>query len=886
MTTPISSEVILASAGSGKTYQLSNRIIRLLASGAAPSSILALTFTRKAAGEFARRTLTKLASAAVSESEASRLAGELQLPGWDSEQFGMLLWRTVHALHRLRLGTLDSFYQNLVRAYFFELGLSGSFALLDERDTAAVRRRVMQKIFRRDNAGSTAQQDFLEAFRLATWGREERGIYYLLESFIEESFDLYQSFNDADSWGSPDRIFSGTPCPWFPIPGKADFVRALNSLNISLQETIFPEKRLGSALLKFIADASSWQPGQPVSDLGNFLVNTLLPNHRAILHGGSVVITYYRKENEIPPAITGALADVLRYIVGGTLERLLRVTKGVYSLLRQYDDTYDQLVRRRGQLTFSDISEILADSEQHANIGFRLDGITKHWLFDEFQDTSRRDWKVLEDNVDAVLTDESGERSAFFVGDVKQALYGWRGGDHTLLPNLCEHYLLTPTPMDTTYRSSPAVLELVNAVFNNLHRAATALPGPAIQEWQKVWHSHAAAGAARDRPGYTAWWACEKKPSETESAENRLSAVVALLARIRPIARGLTCGILVQKNEEARVAADFLRTKGIRVVSEADMLIAEDNPVIPALLALFGTAAHPGDSYNAGLVAMVPALASWIKESGGTTAVRRKLLESIATGGFEKTLLLIGHELGQSLPHDPFSTRRWEQLITLSLEFDATGSRNIDDFVRFIQKSTRRDTGDESSVQVMTIHKSKGLEFDVVFLPFLEGSRLDSVRKGAFIQSNPPDHPYDAWVLSTPDKTICENTPGLAENLQSRQDKACYEKFCLLYVALTRARHATLVLTTLPSGKSESGMNFHQLFSATLCDNDTPPEAAQLSEHGPQVCQLWESGEADWFTRLPPRQADLDPSPPASLPAVETLPPRKTVRHQRPSDIP
>ncbi|MDR2845048.1 MAG: UvrD-helicase domain-containing protein [Puniceicoccales bacterium] len=74
MNTRVDHEAILASAGSGKTYQLANRIVRLLASGADAGTILALTFTRKAAGEFARRTLVKLAAAAQSDATARSLA--------------------------------------------------------------------------------------------------------------------------------------------------------------------------------------------------------------------------------------------------------------------------------------------------------------------------------------------------------------------------------------------------------------------------------------------------------------------------------------------------------------------------------------------------------------------------------------------------------------------------------------------------------------------------------------------------------------------------------------------------------------------------------------------------------------------------------------------
>ncbi|RYD30995.1 MAG: hypothetical protein EOP87_15555, partial [Verrucomicrobiaceae bacterium] len=106
--------LILASAGSGKTFQLGNRVIGLIAMGVAPEKIVALTFTRKAAGEFADSVLTKLADAAESDKTAEALRRELALPDAD---FTAALERVVRALPRLTLGTMDSFFAKVVRGF-------------------------------------------------------------------------------------------------------------------------------------------------------------------------------------------------------------------------------------------------------------------------------------------------------------------------------------------------------------------------------------------------------------------------------------------------------------------------------------------------------------------------------------------------------------------------------------------------------------------------------------------------------------------------------------------------------------------------------------------------------------------------------------------------
>ncbi len=148
--------MILASAGSGKTYALTNRYIALLAGGAAPERIVALTFTRKAAGEFFDEILKKLADAAADPGAAEKLAR--QISGRDEAEdkqravphsgtpgpadFMRLLRAVVDAMPRLGLGTLDSFFARVVRNFPLELGLGGEFALLEGAAAQVARRRT------------------------------------------------------------------------------------------------------------------------------------------------------------------------------------------------------------------------------------------------------------------------------------------------------------------------------------------------------------------------------------------------------------------------------------------------------------------------------------------------------------------------------------------------------------------------------------------------------------------------------------------------------------------------------------------------------------------------------------------------------------------------
>ena len=167
MSGSIQSTMIRASAGSGKTWQLANRFLDLMVLGVVPEKIIALTFTRKAAGEFAGRIMTRLAEGAASEEGAAELARELEvvlrgndeipalltgvesdwsLPVMDAAFFQTKLKELVEVLNRLALATLDSYFVRIVRNFSLELGLSG-FDLMEDAAIASERLTVMGSIF-------------------------------------------------------------------------------------------------------------------------------------------------------------------------------------------------------------------------------------------------------------------------------------------------------------------------------------------------------------------------------------------------------------------------------------------------------------------------------------------------------------------------------------------------------------------------------------------------------------------------------------------------------------------------------------------------------------------------------------------------------------------
>jgi ATP-dependent exoDNAse (exonuclease V) beta subunit len=843
--------MILASAGSGKTYALTNRFVGLLAEGAPPERIVALTFTRKAAGEFFDEILNKLGRAARDEVFAARLAQDLGRPGLGPAVFLRLLREVIDAMHRLRLGTLDSFFARITRAFPFELGLAGEFEVLQEHAAAVERRRVLRRIFARSSGGlDEAQREFVEAFKRATFGTEEKRLAARLDAFIDEHQEAFLSAPMSALWGDLERIWP-EGCPWTnATPPLNDAVAALRAL---LARRGLPDKQL-ARWDAFFAALPEWAAGAPLPAPVEYVVKNTFAAWDAVQRGAAEIVIERRKL-ALGPDECVALAAIVKHIVCAELTRRLEATRGIHAVLRGYEAVYDETVRRSGKLTFADVLRLLvpdtsglvlsravdADGTRAENrllIDFRLDAQFDHWLLDEFQDTSFGQWSVLRNLIDEVVQDPTGARSFFCVGDVKQAIYAWRDGDPRLLREIFEHYnraapgAIAEEHLVASYRSGPDVIAMVNAVFGASAAIAHLFPGGASATWNREWRTHS---TARPKLGGHATWL------HGIDEEERFALTVRILQEIAPVERGLTCAVLTQTNATATALADYLRREGgLPAMADSDLHVCTDNPLGSALLAVVKAAAHPGDTLAWEHAIMTPLRVVLAAEGiHAPEQLTLRLLGQIHADGFERTLEFWVRAAERVLaPHDEFTRERGQQLVAAGAQFDATGSRDVAEFVAFMERHTLRDADSAGVVRVMTIHKSKGLGFDVVLLPDLEGQRLDQRRGGLAVQRSAER--VVEWVVELPPKLFYAQDERLSAHVHAAEAESAYEALSLLYVAMTRAKRA-MYLITKPVGTSES-RNYPKLLTTALGGEVGTVTIGRLSCPG-----TWASGDPAWF---------------------------------------
>lgn len=843
----IPNEMILASAGSGKTWQLTNRYIALmglqLKSGlpVAPERIIAVTFTRKAAGEFFDSILVKLAKAAASPKEAAALASDPRDPlsatlaTLTPQDFEALLRVFISRMPRLFLGTLDSFFSNILRAFPAEFGLTSDFEVMDEYQTAVAQARVYQSVFERQlSAGrkeDPAQKAFLEAFRLATFGKAEVRITRQLDEFIEDLHDLYLSAPGETLWGNANAIWEDGGKNWFvaDVDFKEEFTRLFRALEgLDKVDWKYWEEFREQLPLHY--------PGTPIKGRVEYMMDRLLPGWSEIC-GGFFSVKLNRTVHDLDRACCDPLRRILQRFVGAELLVKLQRTRGIWELLSQYESTYADQVRRQGQLTFQDLQLLLSGhnygdrtnspiltqipgNDDRLQIDYRLDARYDHWLLDEFQDTNILQWRVISNLIDEVVQDNSGTRSLFQVGDIKQAIYAWRGGDTRLFTDIAKQYnsretRVHPRNLDVSWRSGIDVIDPVNRVFGcPATLAELGLPAATIAQWQ--WHDHEVAPTREKVEGCTMLLSPVPPTGEKLAKEDTFALVVGILEEINPVERGIKCAILVQSNKQGTTLIDYIRAHcRIPVVSESDILIASDNPLNRALMSVFQCAAHPGDTFAWEHLRMTPYGAVIARDGLRVESFARRVLSQLFDGDFETVtrhyIAFFETELGT--PLDPFTRSRAEEFALAARLFDEKGSRDIDDFLAYISRHKTREPIAGSAVQVMTVHKSKGLTFDAVILPELSGNSLTTARRGIGAKEN--ENREACWVLDLPVKEIVKADPVLGAYAEECEAAAAYESLCKFYVAMTRASHANYLVAD-PLGKSSTAKNFVKLLELSL----------------------------------------------------------------------
>lgn len=811
MSTPLPSSIILASAGTGKTYQLASRYVALLNAGVDPARILATTFTRHAAGQIFDRVVARLLDAAEGAPDAA-----------SREVAKRSLSTLLHRLDRLAVSTLDSFFAKLASGYATELGLPPGWSIIDDDEDERLRAHAVEMAMEQGD-----RNDLLTLLRLMMAKRFSSSVAKDLLSKVKEAHSVFLAA-PAQAWevvDVPAGLRGLSETEWLHVQEGWDRVPLHKNADGSTTSKVWQGAHDATLAA---ATSGNWE-----AIVGKGLGEKILAGEEKFSKG------------PITPAVVAAYEPLLRHARHTLLSKHVEGTLALRDLLERFDLAYTQLKRKRRAYRFDDVPRELLKA--HASItleeiAFRLDGRTDHVLLDEFQDTSSTQFALLEPLIEEMLSgggglgEDASARSVLCVGDLKQSLYQWRDAEPGLFAALPKRWpQLERSELHTSYRSSPIVLDAVNRVFENIAGNSVLQEyRDAAQAWQEGFTRHEAAPKVQALPGFV-----RLTVAPAGGADMTLRAAARRVADLVSTFPQVSVGVLVRAKKGIPRLIYELGRLGVAASEEGGNPLT-DSPAVAAALSALQLADHPGDTAAAFHLATTPlgavlGLPAWDNGSARQNVATR--IREEAMSGFAPLLLRWLEALTPSC--DARDVRRLEQLVTLAEAFDARHDSRAEHFVA-MARTRRVDDPTAHPVRVMTIHSSKGLEFDQVVLPDLDG-KLGSRSPGILWRREDPFAPIDT-VTRYANKAVQSLDPRLAELARLHQGKVISESLSVLYVALTRARHALeLVVAPDKPGVKSVACTFAHVLREALA----PGEAAS-----PGI--LFEMGREDWPTAVPP----------------------------------
>jgi ATP-dependent helicase/nuclease subunit A len=847
---PRRSVVVEACAGAGKTWMLVSRILRALLDGAEPQEILAITFTRKAAGEVRERLNGWLREFGAPATPASRRVEALVERGMTPAQ-AAAAEPALAALHEavliggrgVEVRTFHAWFAQLLRAAPLELlaglGLHRDAELIEEpaEHYGAVHRRFHAVLL--GDAALRADHAALVARR----GRHQ------VRRWLDAVLDKRVEFELADAAGTLDDSVVAAARVW---PALAALVHPTDVL------------AGGSWRADLTALARALGQGRkPARDAADAIVDAVACLDRPLEAYARLRAALFTNEDRPKPrkldAVPGldAMHDALEELAAqvhqhdshlehGRLVRLGRVLLAEYAAYKQ----------RRGLADMADLERcalaLLRDGELSGWVQQRLDARVRHLLIDEFQDTSPLQWHALHAWLAAYAGTGGGAAppSVFIVGDPKQSIYRFRRAEPRVFAAarafVAEVLGGSVLECDHTRRNAPAVLDVLNRVFLHARErgefdgfrahttGADAAHGAGVAAIERIERPLPAARAGRDdEPVWRDTLTVPRHTPEEVLREREAAAVAEAIRALLDAGAGAPKDVMVlcRKRESLRLAADALQARHVPHVAADELVLNEATEALD-LVAVLDAIVSPRHRLSLARALRCPLFGASdadliaLRLHAGPQGDWWAALADVAPGrpALERAAALLGRwrETSRHLPpHDLLERIVAEgelrerlaavlpaehvvqaldvvdAVLAQALVLDAGRYATPYGFVRALKRRALRvaTPAHPDAVQLLTVHGAKGLEADVVFLmdadPEARNADTATVLVDWPVEADAPRR--CAFVYS---ETYC---PASLQDLLADENRARRrEDLNGLYVALTRARQRIVVSATAP----------------------------------------------------------------------------------------
>ena len=887
---PDNNATVFASAGTGKTWLLVTRLLRLLLEDVRPDSILAITFTKKAAAEMQLRLFQRLREWAVCDDEMLKeKLGEIECPSSAKylARARSLYEKLLLSPQPLRTTTFHAFCNDLLKRFPLEANLPPGFEVIEQGQEYEYRQLAWSTLMA--DAGKNLDSSLASALDVLFDHCGLHNTRMSLESFLQHRSDWWawtEKEQQPVDWATQQlqSYFSieasNNPIADFFTPDCRDKIRQVAVL---LAHAAQPseKKKLGDGLLQIAENHIFGE--KEFSAISEILLtknNTIRKLRKAskktaAAMGENSIVTLEENWQHLAEDLITTIDLINR-------KNNFQLNCAWYEAGACFLRLYQAIKSQHRQLDFSDLEwqayRLLNSQDDALWVQYKLDQKLEHMLIDEFQDTNPTQWRLLLPLLEEFAASNEKKRSVFIVGDEKQSIYAFRRANPEL-QNTADQWLRNNLhsqqfTMATSWRSAPAIMDVVNQIFTD-EKFAESLP-----DFKKhSTHKNELWGRVELLPKYEnpdaptppeSFRNPLKEPrGEPESAHDiEASAIATRITELiddgtlitesgitRPVQYG-DIKILLRKRTHVKSIELALQARNIpyQGSSKGSLLKTQEISDLISLLTLLQT---PQDNLALARVLRSPFfsasdedLIELAMQSGGNWFER---LPKAAAGKpdehpfarAEKYLqrwrkdsaLLPLHDLLSKIYFEADILSRYQlaapvwqrqqiranlkRLISLALEIDSGRYPSMNHFLLRLEALKQADNDAPSEptpdhkqnpVEILTIHSAKGLEAPVIFLADFGQENNKSSAWEALIDWPANTARPKHFLLQPATKELDAKTHKVQQRWQQKLDR---EKANLLYVALTRAQQM-LIISASESKKKSSQTNSYDEIKTIL----------------------------------------------------------------------
>ncbi|QEK39691.1 UvrD-helicase domain-containing protein [Candidatus Sneabacter namystus] len=870
---------VMASAGTGKTKVLIDRIMRLLINGVDPAKILCITFTNTASNEISYRIKHNVENwIKYDSSELKKVLFDLTGKHF-SDQNLKKIKNTLNTFEKkiqdMKICTIHAFCQYSLKRFPFEASISPSFRVINEITEAQIRKNIIEEIFN--------LQECEQALKRLSLHFHESTIYDIIHSTSSTNVvSIIKNFATEEKYKS-----------------------------FLISETNFQctnQKKILSQVINLVSDINllQWQPFNTTCGDIEFL--SVLKNYyelsveeRAIRWRELIPLFINSSGNKkirlISQKLTCEAPDLIKLLLNLQDElfnclkkvehnNLIEASTAFFCIAQIFSSRFEKYKRDKGFLDYRDLirytKHLFTESKDKDWVMYKLDGGVDHILVDESQDTSKEQWEVITALMNDFFSGESSEthKTFFIVGDEKQSIYSFQGACVDTLKKVKKHFessaLSANRPfkniqLNHCYRSSQLIIDFVERVLNasdcfvNVPKllSSSADSPSRIEVWPIT---------MLNKKREELFWPLPCASYQIDSASYTLAVQIAqriknllqsriILPSTKKTIRKKDIAILIQRRTKfAKILVSTLCEEGISV-SGLDKVTLHDNLTIMDVVAIAKFVLLPTDDLNCAILLKSPIFSlsedqlyelrssnstkqtlwykiqhdlfyrtictdmmQWIEAYNTTEGVFDFFYIILNCMGVRKLLLQDNNKQDGDI---------LDEFLHLIKKFEKETQGNLYQFIQWFENTdvcvTRDNVDKADSVNIMTVHSAKGLEFPVVII-----SDATSVSIS------------DKFVFVENDKVALCYPPTLTKKIQARKKQnfdADYQEYLrLMYVAFTRCQDY-LIICGSTSRNNVSSNCWYNLAKSVLMEDTTALKHCVLenSEKEKQDIMFWES---------------------------------------------